>query len=93
MELCELTANELHRMLTGKDVRAEEICLSVFRRIDKTEDQVKAYLALHPEEALEQARAVDRKIAKGEEISPLAGIPIALKDNLCTKGHRTTCAS
>ncbi|MDA8096840.1 MAG: Asp-tRNA(Asn)/Glu-tRNA(Gln) amidotransferase subunit GatA [Clostridia bacterium] len=93
MEICELTAHKLHNLLTSKEIRAEEVCLAVFKRINQVEDKVKAYLSLVREEALEKARAVDQKIDRGEAISPLAGIPVALKDNLCTKGLKTTCAS
>ena len=62
-------------------------------RIDEVEGDVKAYLTITREEALKQAEAVDAKIAAGEEISFLEGIPGAIKDNICTNGVRTTCAS
>ena len=62
-------------------------------RIDEVEGDVQAYLTITREEALAQAKAVDEKIAKGEEIAFLEGIPGAIKDNICTKGIKTTCAS
>lgn len=93
MELYYLTAHELHQLLVKKEVSAEEICRAVLARINAVEDKIKAYVTITEELALEQARAVDRKIAAGEEISPLAGIPVAVKDNICTRGVRTTCSS
>jgi len=80
-------------MLVRKEVSAVEICADVFRRIDAVEDRIKAFVTLTRDEAMARARAVDEKIAAGEEIHPLAGIPVAIKDNMCTRGVRTTCSS
>lgn len=80
-------------MLVRKEVSAVEICTDVFRRIDAVEDRIKAFVTLTRDEAMARARAVDEKIAAGEEIHPLAGIPVAIKDNMCTRGVRTTCSS
>ncbi len=93
MELYELTAHELHDLLLQRKISAEELCTSVYQRIAETEEVVKAYLTLTRDQALAQARRVDQRLRDGEKIGPLAGIPMALKDNLCTKGVRTTCAS
>lgn len=93
MKLNELTAHELQGMLRKREVSAEEIAKATFERIDAVEDTVKAYVSQTREMALEQARNVDKKIAAGEKIEPLAGIPIALKDNLCKTGVRCTCSS
>ena len=65
----------------------------VYDRIDEVEDQVKAYITLDKENALAQAAKVDKMIADGETIKPLAGIPGAIKDNISVKGVRMTCAS
>ena len=62
-------------------------------RIDEVEGDVQAYLTVTRDEAIAQAKAVDEKIARGEEIAFLEGIPGAIKDNICTKGVKTTCAS
>lgn len=93
MALYQLTAHELHEMLLKKEVSAQEITTAVFKRIEQVEPKVKAYLTLNKEKALEAAAQVDKQIAAGEEIAPLAGIPVAIKDNICTEGLRTTCAS
>ena len=93
MELCYLTAHEIHDLLIKREVSAVEVAESVFQRIDKVEDVIHSYITLTRESALATAAAVDKKINSGEEISPLAGVPIAVKDILCTKGVLTTCGS
>jgi aspartyl-tRNA(Asn)/glutamyl-tRNA(Gln) amidotransferase subunit A len=93
MELYELTAQELHEKLKNGEVSAEEIIESVYQRIEEVEDDVQAYVTLTKEQALDKARKVDEKIETGEEISPLSGIPVAIKDNMCTEGVKTTCSS
>lgn len=93
MDLYQHTAKELHQKLLGKECSAAEIAQSVFSRIDACEERVGAYVTLDRENALAAAEAVDKKIAAGEEIGPLAGIPVAVKDNICTKDVLTTCAS
>lgn len=84
---------ELHRQLTSKDRSATEITQDYLDRIAALEPRLHSYLTLTGDRALEQAAAIDAKIAAGEPLGPLAGIPIALKDNLCTQGVKTTCAS
>jgi len=93
MELYQMTIHELHDKLAKKEISARELTESVFSRIDKVEDKVKSYITLTKENALEQADKVDKRIAGGEAIGPLAGIPAAIKDVMCTEGVRTTCSS
>lgn len=93
MSLYQHTARELHEKLLAKECSAKEIAESVFARIDACEERVGAYVTLEREGAIAAAETVDKKIAAGEAIGPLAGIPIAVKDNICTKGVLTTCAS
>ena len=93
MNLYKLTGGELHRMLIEKKVSAVEIVEDTFARIARVENGIGAFIPTTPEEAVKAAEAVDEKIAAGEEIHPLAGIPIGIKDNICTKGIKTTCAS
>lgn len=93
MDLYKLTAHELHDKLVKKEISSVELTENVYSRIDEVEDKVQAYVTLDKENALAQAAKVDAKIAAGEEIAPLAGIPGAIKDNICTKGLLTTCSS
>ena len=93
MRLYDKPAHVLHDMLVKKEITSVELTKDVISRIDEVEDDVKAYLSQTRDEALKQAEAADARIAKGEEISFLEGIPGAIKDNICTKGITTTCAS
>ncbi len=77
----------------GKDFSVGELVESYLEAVDALEPHVRAYLTVTAEEARRQARALDRRLAAGESLPPLAGMPVALKDNLCTRGVRTTCGS
>ncbi len=79
-------------MLEKNEISAQEITASVFDRIDKVEDKIKAYLTLTRDEALRMAKKADQERLSGNK-KDLSGIPIAIKDNMCTKGIQTTCAS
>ncbi len=93
LELKGKTAHELHGMLTDKKISAVELTEEIFKKIDETEKNIGAYVTLTKDKALNSAKIVDGKIANGEEIGILTGIPCAIKDNICTKGIKTTCAS
>ena len=92
MELNQLTIHELQKMIRSGETTSTDIVRSVFQRIDDVEKDVHAYIRLTREAAFEEAAKADEDIRKGR-LRPLTGIPIALKDLLCTKGVTTTCAS
>lgn len=92
MELNQLTIHELQEKIKNGEVSATQIAESVFARIDAVEEQVHSYIRLMKDEALNAAKKADEEIKKGN-IKALTGIPIALKDILCTKGITTTCGS
>ncbi len=84
---------ELHQQLISKERSAVEIAQATLKQIEAVEPKVKAFLTVTGDLALATAKAVDAKIAAGEPIGMLEGIPIGIKDNMCTKGIKTTCAS
>lgn len=88
-----MTIHELNQKLVAKELSAVELTNAVIAHKAKTEPTVHAYLADSHEQALAVAAKVDEKIAAGEAISPLAGIPGAVKDNICIKDQQATCAS
>ena len=92
MSLHRLTIHELQEMLAKRQVSAVELTRDVLDRIDKVEDKVRAYITLDHEGALSQAEAADKKRREGSG-GPLCGIPLSIKDVLCTSGMRTTCGS
>jgi len=93
MELFNLTIHELRDMLGKGETTSQAITESVLGRITAVDDKVKAYITVTADVAREQAAEADKRRKAGEAISPLLGIPIAIKDNMCTEGIRTTCAS
>jgi len=93
MKLYGMKIHEIHKKLVSKEISAKELAESVFSRIDEVEEKVKSYVTLTRDTAFEQAEKIDKKIAAGEKIGPLAGIPTAIKDVMCTEGVRTTCGS
>jgi len=93
LSLYQKTAHELHELLTTKKISAVELAEDVLNRVDEKESEIGAYLEITREVAKKSAQNVDEKISRGEKILPLEGIPCAIKDNICTKGIKTTCAS
>ena len=93
MELYQRTIHELHNMLKKGETTSVAITDSVLKRIDAVEGKVKSYITVTADIARAQAEAADKRIKAGDTSSPLLGIPIAIKDNMCTEGIATTCAS
>ncbi|MBW1999714.1 MAG: Asp-tRNA(Asn)/Glu-tRNA(Gln) amidotransferase subunit GatA [Deltaproteobacteria bacterium] len=93
MELCDMYAADLARMLARTEVSSREITEAALRRIEEREDTLNAFITETRDLALKCADRADRRIGAGKPLSPINGIPIAIKDNLCTKGIRTTCGS
>jgi len=93
MNLPALTVHEAKEKLRKREFSSHELTEAVFDRITATDDRIHAYVTLCREAALEQARYADDRLRKGNDLSPLIGIPIAIKDNFLTRGVRTTCAS
>lgn len=87
------TAREQREALLNKEVSAKELLDSTYSRIDEVEGKVDSFNSLTKELAYETAKLVDEKIKNGEELPLLAGIPLALKDNICSKGDLTTSSS
>jgi aspartyl-tRNA(Asn)/glutamyl-tRNA(Gln) amidotransferase subunit A len=93
MDILDYTAVELSGKIKQGDIKVEDAVEAVFARIDETESTLHCYVTLEKERALERARLVQTQIDAGELTGPLAGVPFAIKDNLCTAGTRTTCSS
>ena len=93
MNITELTVHELQEKIKNKELTIVQIVEAYIARIKEKEPKVEAFITLQLEEALEQAKKIDAEIANGKEILSLTGIPIGIKDIICTKGVRTTCAS
>lgn len=93
MKLYELTISQLSKLLYNKEISVLELTKSVFERIDEVEHSIGSYINIIEEKALKRASEVQEKLDKDELKSPLAGIPMAVKDNICTEGILTTCGS
>ena len=93
MRLTDLTIREAHELLTSRKISSVELTQAILQRIHAVDSKVKSYVTVTDDLALEQAHRADERIAKGENVSPLTGIPFAMKDCISTRGVRTTCSS
>lgn len=93
MSLLELTAVELSEKIKAGEVSVTEAVKAVYEKIEAREELLHCYVSLDKEGALKRAEAVQMKLKAGELTGPLAGVPVAIKDNLCTAGMLTTCSS
>ena len=93
MNLKNITADKLVALYKNRDLTVTEVIKSVYEEIDRVDGKVKAFLALCPEKALDEARRLDEQIAAGEPLEALAGVPVAIKDNMVVRDLPNTCAS
>ncbi len=93
MKLYQLKVHEAHKLISDKEISSEELLLSVLNRIEDVEGMVQGFVTVTGDYARKKAREADEKIARGEAVGPLTGIPFALKDNMCSKDILTTCSS
>ncbi len=93
MSILDYTATELAEKIKAKEVSAIDATKAVLEQIDKTEETYNCYVTVDKEGALRRAEEVQKKIDAGELNGPLAGVPVAIKDNMCTEGMLTTCSS
>ncbi|EMT44782.1 Asp-tRNA(Asn)/Glu-tRNA(Gln) amidotransferase subunit GatA [Anoxybacillus flavithermus] len=93
MSLFDYRVSELHHLLHKKEISVSDLVDESFKRIHEVEDRVQAFLTLNEEQARAKAKELDEKLATEKEFGLLFGMPIGIKDNIVTKGLRTTCAS
>ncbi|HLB01809.1 MAG TPA: amidase, partial [Nitrospiria bacterium] len=88
-----LTIHEVHEKLRARKVSSQELVQSLYKRIEEVDPKIRAYLTLTKDLAFAQAKAADTQFEGRRSTHPLTGIPLAIKDNICVKGVKTTCAS
>ncbi len=93
MNIIDLTVHELQEKLAKKEITVEEITKAYAERIEEKEKDVEAFVTTLTDEAIDKSKEIQEKINNGEIKGELAGIPIGIKDNICTKGIKTTCSS
>lgn len=89
----QMTVEDIQKGYKNKSFTIKEVVQEYINRISKLDDKIGAFITVCADEALEKAEDMDKKLQRGEDIGPLGGIPVAVKDNICTRGIRTTCAS
>ena len=85
--------NSLRKEVSSNNLSVKELVNDIFAKIDQKDPEINSYICITKDNAIEQAENIDKLIQNKEKLPPLAGIPIAIKDNICTKGVATTCAS
>ena len=93
MDIKNTTLHELSSALTAKEISSVELCRSYLAEIDQRDGEIGAFIDIDREKMLASAAAADERRAKGEALSNFDGIPIGIKDNICVKGERCSCAS
>ena len=85
--------NSLRKEIISNNASVKELVNNIFANIDNKDPEINSYICITKDNAIEQAENIDELIQNKEKLPPLAGMPIAIKDNICTKGIATTCAS
>ncbi len=93
MKLYSLTVSKIARKIKEKEITIKEVLDSVYNRIENVEEKVSAYVTLTKEQAYNRATKLQERLDSGEDIGIMGGVPIAIKDNICTNGIKTTCSS
>ena len=93
MELYNYSISQIAKKIKDKEITIKEVLDSVYSRIDEVEKKIDGYITLTKESAYKRAEILQEKLDNGEDIGVLSGVPIAIKDNICTNGVKTTCAS
>ncbi|MCF2624662.1 Asp-tRNA(Asn)/Glu-tRNA(Gln) amidotransferase subunit GatA [Fusobacterium perfoetens] len=92
-EIHKFTAAEIRKKIADRELSAVEVTKAVFERIEKKDELINSFVSLRKEKALEEAKIIDEKIAKGEKVGSLAGVPVSIKDNMVSEGDLTTACS
>lgn len=92
-KIYELTAFEIKEKILNRELTSEEVVRAIFDRIEETDDEIGSFVSLRKEKAIEEAKIVDSKIKNGEVVGALAGIPVAIKDNMVSMGEPSQSAS
>ena len=93
MDLMQFTAVELGKKIKNKEVTVKECVEAALAQIDVVEGKIQSFVTIDREGALKKAEEIQAKIDAGELTGPLAGVPVAIKDNMCTEGRVTTSSS
>ena len=93
MDLINLSAHELNNLIRRKEISAHDIALAYSQQIENVDEKINAFITFRKEDFLSKAREIDEYIKNENTIYDFTGIPVAIKDNICVKGVRTTCAS
>ncbi|MCE5328965.1 Asp-tRNA(Asn)/Glu-tRNA(Gln) amidotransferase subunit GatA, partial [bacterium] len=93
MNLINLSARELNVLIKKKEISVSEIAGAYAQRIEEVDGKINAFISFDRDLFFSKAKEIDEYIKEGNEILDFTGIPVAIKDNICTKGIKTTCAS